>query len=63
MALVREKVKAANPKVSFGTYTELGIRLTMKWELISPAKYDPAQDFNWATPEYKNCGYAELIVL
>ena len=26
-------------------------------------KYDPAQDFSWATPEYKNYGYAELIDL
>lgn len=64
MALVREKVKAANPKVSFGTYTgawypsyyEVGVNFASK-------KYDPAQDFNWATPEYKNYGYAELIDL
>ena len=26
-------------------------------------KYDPAKDFSWATPEYKNYGYAELIDL
>ena len=64
MALVQEKVKAANPKVSFGTYTgawypsyyEVGVNFASK-------KYDPAQDFNWATPEYKNYGYAELIDL
>ena len=26
-------------------------------------KYDPSKDFDWATPEYKNYGYAELIDL
>ena len=64
MALARKEVKAANPKVSFGTYTgawypsyyEVGVNFASK-------KYDPAQDFNWATPEYKNYGYAELIDL
>ena len=25
--------------------------------------YDPSKDFDWATPEYKNTGYAELIDL
>lgn len=64
MALARKEVKAANPKVSFGTYTgawypsyyEVGVNFASK-------KYDPAQDFSWATPEYKNYGYAELIDL
>lgn len=61
MALARKEVKAANPKVSFGTYTgawypsyyEVGVNFASK-------KYDPAKDFSWATPEYKNYGYAEL---
>lgn len=26
-------------------------------------EYDPGKDFSWATPEYKNYGYAELIDL
>lgn len=64
MALARKEVKAANPKVSFGTYTgawypsyyEVGVNFASK-------KYDPAKDFSWATPEYKNYGYAELIDL
>ena len=64
MALARKEVKATNPKVSFGTYTgawypsyyEVGVNFASK-------KYDPAKDFSWATPEYKNYGYAELIDL
>ena len=64
MALARKEVKSANPKVSFGTYTgawypsyyEVGVNFASK-------KYDPAKDFSWATPEYKNYGYAELIDL
>lgn len=52
MALARKEVKAANPKVSFGTYTgawypsyyEVGVNFASK-------KYDPAKDFSWATPE------------
>ncbi|MCS3255611.1 family 10 glycosylhydrolase [Bacteroides ovatus] len=47
MALARKEVKAANPKVSFGTYTgawypsyyEVGVNFASK-------KYDPAKDFS-----------------
>lgn len=64
MALARKEVKAANPDVSFGTYTgawypsyyEVGVNFASK-------EYDPGKDFSWATPEYKNYGYAELIDL
>lgn len=64
MALAREEVKSVNPNVSFGTYTgawypsyyEVGVNFASK-------EYDPSQDFDWATPEYKNYGYAELIDL
>ena len=64
MALARETVKKANPKVSFGTYTgawypsyyEVGVNFASK-------TYDPSRDYDWATPEYKNYGYAELIDL
>ena len=62
MALARETVKKANPEVSFGTYTgawypsyyEVGVNFASK-------TYDPSRDYDWATPEYKNYGYAELI--
>ena len=53
-----------NPDISFGTYTgawypsyyEVGVNFASK-------KYDPSEDFDWATSEYKNYGYAELMDL
>ena len=64
MALARKTVKAANPKVSFGTYTgawypsyfEVGVN----WASNS---YDPSKDYEWATADYKKYGYAELLDL
>ncbi|HJD76410.1 MAG TPA: S-layer protein, partial [Bacteroides reticulotermitis] len=64
MARARKEVKAVNPKISFGTYTgawypsyyEVGVNFASN-------QYDPSKDFDWATPEYKNFGYAELIDL
>ena len=64
MALARKEVKAVNPDISFGTYTgawypsyyEVGVNFASN-------QYDPSKDFDWATPEYKNYGYAELIDL
>lgn len=64
MAKARETVKTANPNVSFGTYTgawypsyfETGVNFASK-------NYDPSQEFDWATPTYKNTGYAEMMNL
>lgn len=64
MALARKEVKSVNPNVSFGTYTgawypsyyEVGVNFASK-------DYDPSKDFDWATPDYKNYGYAELLDL
>ncbi len=64
MALARQTVKEINPNISFGTYTgawypsyfEVGVN----W---ASNQYDPSKDFDWATPDYKNFGYAELIDL
>ena len=64
MALARKEVKSVNPQISFGTYTgawypsyyEVGVNFASK-------DYDPSKDFDWATPEYKNFGYAELLDL
>ena len=64
MAKMRDEVKAVNPKISFGTYTgawypsyyEVGVNFASR-------EYDPSQEFDWATPEYKNYGYAELLDL
>ena len=64
MVKARETVKAVNPNISFGTYTgawypsyfEVGVNFASK-------NYDPSKDFDWATPTYKNTGYAELMDL
>jgi len=64
MALARQEVKSVNPEISFGDYTgawypsyyEVGVNWASR-------EYDPSQDFDWATPEYKNWGYAELLDL
>ena len=64
MAKAKEEVKSVNPNISFGTYTgawypsyfEAGVNFASK-------DYDPSKEFDWATPEYKNTGYAELMDL
>ncbi len=64
MELARKEVKAVNKNISFGTYTgawypsyyEVGVNFASKY-------YDPSQDYDWATPTYKESGYAELIDL
>ncbi len=64
MALARDEVKKVNPDVSFGTYTgawyptyyEVGVNWASK-------EYDPSADYDWATPDYKETGYAELLDL
>lgn len=64
LALARQQVKAANKNVSFGTYTgawypsyyEVGVNFASK-------NYDPSKEFDWATPEYKNYGFADMMDL
>ncbi|MFV0266229.1 MAG: alpha amylase family protein, partial [Draconibacterium sp.] len=64
MSLAAQTVKEVNPNISFGTYTgawypsyfEVGVN----W---ASNQYDVSKDFNWATPEYKNYGYAEVLDL
>ncbi|MDE5594486.1 MAG: family 10 glycosylhydrolase, partial [Muribaculaceae bacterium] len=64
MARARKEVKGAKPDAIFSTYTgawypsyyEVGVNFASN-------TYDPSKDFDWATPEYKNLGYAELIDL
>lgn len=64
MALARKEVKAVKPNISFGTYTgawypsyfEVGVNFASN-------TYDPSKNYSWATPEYKNFGYAELLDL
>lgn len=64
MVSARNEVKAVNENISFGTYTgawypsyyEVGVNFASN-------QYDPSKEFGWATPSYKNYGYAELIDL
>lgn len=64
MALARQEVKSIRQDISFGTYTgawypsyyEVGVNFASR-------EYDPSQEFDWATPAYKNYGYAELLDL
>ncbi len=58
----RQVVKKINPKLLFGDYTgswypvydEVGVN----W--ASP-RYDPSEDYDWATPDYKKSGYANQL--
>lgn len=64
MVYARDEVKSVNPNISFGTYTgawypsyfEVGVNFASN-------TYDPSKDYEWATPEYKNFGYAEVLDL
>jgi len=56
------ELKAINPNLIIGdytgawypTYNQVGVNWASK-------DYDPSEDFDWATPTYKNTGYAELL--
>jgi hypothetical protein len=58
----RDAVKNIKPEVEFGTYTgawydtyfEVGVNWASK-------KYNTASYYNWATSNYKNYGYADLL--
>jgi uncharacterized lipoprotein YddW (UPF0748 family) len=64
MVQARDEVKSVNPNISFGDYTgawypsyfEVGVNFASR-------TYDPSQDYDWATPDYKNFGYAEVLDL
>ncbi len=64
MGRARQAVKDTKSDAIFSTYTgawypsyyEVGVNFASK-------DYDPSKDFDWATPEYKDYGYAELIDL
>lgn len=57
-----DELKAINPNLIIGdytgawypTYNQVGVNWASK-------QYDPSIDFDWATPEYKNTAYAELL--
>lgn len=62
MEEARKVVKKIKPDMEFGVYTgawypvyyEVGVNWASK-------KYDPSKEYEWATPDYKNFGYAELL--
>jgi len=59
---VRAEIKKINPECKLAAYTgawypsyfEVGVNWASK-------NYDPSKSFDWATPNYKNYGYAELL--
>ncbi|MGM0530306.1 MAG: alpha amylase family protein [Bacteroidota bacterium] len=58
----RNVVKETNPNINFGTYT--GAWYPVYYEVganWASQKYDPSEDYDWATEDYKNYGYAELL--
>lgn len=60
----REALKAARPDVQLAAYTgawypsyyEVGANWASK-------DYDPSEDFDWATPQYRNYAYGDLLDL
>jgi uncharacterized lipoprotein YddW (UPF0748 family) len=58
----RAAVKAVDQNILFGSYVgawyPIYYEVGVNW---ASRTYDPAQDFEWATPNYKDFGYAELV--
>ena len=56
------ELKAINPELQIGDYTGAWYptyyQVGVNWAADS---YDPSVDFDWATPTYKNTGYAQLL--
>lgn len=57
-----KRIHAINPNLLLGDYTGAWYPtyyyVGVNW---ASADYDPSQEFDWATPEYKNTGYADLL--
>lgn len=62
MVRARREIKSVNPHIGFGVYTgawypsyyEVGVNWASR-------DYDPSTEFDWATAEYKNYAFAELL--
>lgn len=64
MKEAREAVKTINPKISFGTYTGAWYPTYFEFGVnFASNKYDPFGRYDWATSNYKEYGYAELLDL
>lgn len=62
VARTHGELKAINPKLQIGDYTGAWYptyyQVGVNWAADT---YDPSVDFDWATPTYKNTGYAQLL--
>lgn len=56
------ELKAINPNLQIGDYTGAWYptyyQVGVNW---ASSSYDPSADFDWATPSYKDTGYADLL--
>ncbi|NGM60798.1 family 10 glycosylhydrolase [Sphingobacterium sp. SGG-5] len=60
----REELKEINPDIIFGDYTGSWYPLYFDVGVnFASQEYDPSEDFDWATPTYKEYGYAEALDL
>lgn len=61
-AKAKDVVKSKNANMNFSTYTgswySMYYQEGVNW---ASSKYDPSKKYSWATPEYKNFGYAGLL--
>ncbi|MCD8081655.1 MAG: family 10 glycosylhydrolase [Bacteroides sp.] len=61
---IRRELKTIRPELSFGTYTgswySTYYNEGVNW---ASKRYDASLYYNWATPAYKNYGYADLLDL
>jgi len=59
---VRREIKKINPEIEFSDYTgswyPLYYELGVNW---ASQEYEPSEEYDWATPRYKEYGYAELL--
>lgn len=64
MQRAHDSLKAINPQLELADYTGAWYptyyHVGVNW---ASRDYDPSKEFAWATPEYKNTGYAELLDL
>lgn len=62
MKKAKERIKKVNPEILFGVYTgawyPLYYEVGVNW---ASQNYDPSKEYDWATSDYKNSGYAELL--
>jgi hypothetical protein len=58
----RQAVRGVDPAILFGSYVgawyPIYYEVGVNW---ASSGYDPATEFDWATPRYRDYGYAELV--